>query len=51
VGTNGIGTALQRNSTVAVIGNEHYADGLANLACFGAPSGTRSVARPSACST
>lgn len=37
VGTNGIGTALQRNSTVAVIGNEHYADGLANLACFGAP--------------
>ena len=37
VGTNGIGTALQRNSTVAVIGNEHYADGLADLACFGAP--------------
>jgi transcriptional regulator of acetoin/glycerol metabolism len=37
VGTNGIGTALQRNSTVAVIGNEHYADGLANLACFGVP--------------
>lgn len=37
VGTNGIGTALDRQSAFSVIGSEHFAEGLADLACFGTP--------------
>ncbi|GEL17499.1 sigma-54-dependent Fis family transcriptional regulator [Pseudonocardia asaccharolytica] len=37
VGTNGIGTALTQNTALGVFGTEHFAAGLDQLACFGAP--------------
>lgn len=37
VGTNGIGTAIETRSPTLVIGAEHYADCLGQLACAGVP--------------
>jgi sigma-54 dependent transcriptional regulator, acetoin dehydrogenase operon transcriptional activator AcoR len=37
IGTNGIGTALEGRGPVQVFGHEHYVEGLADLACAGAP--------------
>ena len=37
VGTNGIGTALEGRGPAQVFGHEHYVEGLADLACAGAP--------------
>jgi sigma-54 dependent transcriptional regulator, acetoin dehydrogenase operon transcriptional activator AcoR len=37
IGTNGIGTALERRGTAVVFGHEHYTEPLAPLACAGAP--------------
>jgi transcriptional regulator of acetoin/glycerol metabolism len=37
VGTNGIGTTLEAGGPAQVFGHEHYAEGLEQLACAGAP--------------
>jgi transcriptional regulator of acetoin/glycerol metabolism len=37
VGTNGIGTALERGAPTHVFGHEHYAEHLEDLACAGVP--------------
>ncbi|WP_228002340.1 helix-turn-helix domain-containing protein [Nocardia australiensis] len=37
LGTNGLGTPLEAHGVVFVRGNEHFNDGLAKLACAGAP--------------
>lgn len=37
IGTNGIGTAVQDRRPAHVLGHEHYAEGLAGLACVGYP--------------
>ncbi|OLT41671.1 hypothetical protein BJF85_04380 [Saccharomonospora sp. CUA-673] len=36
-GTNGVGTALEESTTVAVRGEEHYADFLRRFSCVGVP--------------
>ena len=37
VGTNGIGTSLERAGATCVVGHEHYAENLADLGCAAAP--------------
>lgn len=37
VGTNGIGTALEQRQPAGVLGHEHYAEHLEDLACAGVP--------------
>ena len=37
VGTNGIGTALESRAPAAVVGSEHWAEGLEDLACAAVP--------------